>query len=562
MTDKKTPLAGEPEKKSATKAPASKEPTAKASAPVTKAPASKAPKAEASEPITKAPVSNVSDTKEKPANVPPKEAESSGKNKVSKLAIVAIIIAIVITIIHYFWQQQQSLLLTIKLSEQIEKKNTATFNQYQAQVKQALTAQQRTFAQQLQLVKNQVNNSSQEKIAKLNTTVNQLEHIVRERQPSDWLLHEAEYLIRIAARTVWLENDTTAAIGLLKDADARLADVHDPALLPVRELVHQDIKALELMPTLQTDEVVLTLMAMNKQVAILPLAMVDVGPNKKANHELSNDINDWKANLTKTWEKFIDDFIRVRQTTGLIEPLISPEQQQHLRQNLNLKVQLALWAATERKGDVYKQALTDIQLWINEFFDLKDASNQHFLTSLTNLQTKRVSYNYPSGLKSLKSIRTTLRNKPTIPAKSYPLPKAKQSVKKIAAPIKKSTPVKVEPKKAVPVSETTQEVKKTPIAPAKQSDVVEAVLEKTVPASKVKTEAKIPPATPAKQSDAVKAELEKATQEVKKTPTTPVKQPEAKTTPEKQSDAVKAETDKSSPSTKQQDDKPSNEEII
>jgi uroporphyrin-3 C-methyltransferase len=559
MTDKKTPLAAEPEKKTDTATPAakksaSKAPAAKASAPITKASASKAP------------VSKTPDTKETNAQVPPKETKDSGKNKVSKLAIIAIIIAIILTVIHYFWQQQQSLLLTIKLSEQIEKKNTATFSQYQAQMKQALNAQQKSFAQQLQLVKTQVNNSNQKEIGKLNTAVNRLERNVRERQPSDWLLHEAEYLIRIAARTVWLEHDTTAAIGLLKDADTRLADVNDPALLPVRELVHQDIKALELMPTLQTDEVVLTLLAMNQQVATLPLAMVDVGPDKKVDHELSNDINDWKANLTKTWDKFISDFIRVRQTTGLIEPLISPEQQQHLRQNLNLKVQLALWAASERKGDVYKQALTDIQQWINEFFDLEDASNQHFLQSLTKLQTKRVSYNYPSGLKSLKSIRTTLRNKPTIPEKSSALPKQKQSVKKTIAPITKPSTVKAAAKKPAPVIKAKPEVKKTPTKaeakttttePAKLLEAVKTEAEKSVPVPKTKPEVKATPAKPKKPSDAVKAEVEKPA------PVTETKQ-EAKPTetPEKQTEAVKAEAEKSSTSPKQQDEKPSSEGMI
>ncbi|WP_168427314.1 uroporphyrinogen-III C-methyltransferase [Candidatus Colwellia aromaticivorans] len=466
MTDKKTPLATEPEKNIDTKAPVTK--------------TTKATETKVSAKETTASSQDKVPTKETTAGgktkVPTKKATASSKNKVSKLALVAIVIALGSTAGHYFWQQQQSQLLTAELSQQIDHQNTATANQYQTLIKQ-----QEAFAKQLQQVTTQVNGSNQAKIRELNTTVSQLEQKMKQRQPSDWLLHEAEYLIRIAARTLWLEHDTTAAVGLLKDADARLADLNDPAFLPVRQLVHQDMKSLELMPTLQTDEIVLTLMAMNKQVAILPLAMVDIGAksDKNTNLELSNDVNDWQANLAKTWKKFLDDFIRVRQRTGMIKPLVSPEQQQHLRQNLNLKIQLALWAASERKGDIYQQALTDVQEWITEFFDLGDATNQHFLQSLTNLQTKLVSYDYPSELTSLKAIRTALKNQPM---KS----KTADDTEK-ASPVKQSGAVEPQPvilptKPQASPSNTADDAEKSP--QNKQSDAVTTEPQKSSPLPK------------------------------------------------------------------------------
>ncbi len=379
MTDKKPPLSTEAKKNTSTQTPASK--TAKP-----------APK--------KVPTKEVKEPADKDKN----------KNKVSKLAIVAIVIALGSTAAHYFWQQQQSQLLTAQLSNQIESKSNASSNQYQAQMQQALNTQQRTFSSQLQLISDQLNDTSSAKIIELKEMVEELERQVKQRQPSDWLLHEAEYLVRVAARTLLLEHDTTAAIGLLKNADARLADLNDPTFLPARKLVHEDIKSLELMPVLQTDEVVLTLMAMNNQIAMLPLAMVEVGAEDNINQELSSDINDWQANLTKTWQKFLDDFIRVRQRTGMVEPLVTPKQQQHLKQNIKLKIQLALWAASERKSDIYQKSLADIKLWFTEFFDIEEAKNKRFLAALTDLQTQRVSFEYPSELTSLTAIRTAIKN--------------------------------------------------------------------------------------------------------------------------------------------------------
>ena len=64
---------------------------------------------------------------------------------------------------------------------------------------------------------------------------------------------------------------------------------------------------------------------------------------------LSDNIGDWQENLAKTWHKFLNDFITVRRRTGMVEPLMAPDQQQHLKQNLSLKIQLVQWAASEQK---------------------------------------------------------------------------------------------------------------------------------------------------------------------------------------------------------------------
>jgi len=339
------------------------------------------------------------DTKKAPT---PKRSQAQ-PTAISKLAILAIIIAIGAPIGHYFWQQLQSQQLTDKISQE----NTANLNQLQ----QALNAQQKKFTKQLQQVKEQATYASQEKITQLNETVTQLEFRIKQRQPSDWLLHESEYLIRIAARTLWLEHDPTAAISLLKDADARLSELNDPTFLPVRELIHQDIKSLELMPTLQTDEIMLTLMALSKQVTLLPLAMVDLGKevNQENDIELSDNINDWQNNLAKTWQKFLDNFIRIRQRAGTIEPLMAPKQQEHLKQNLSLKIQLALWAASERKGEIYHKSLTDIAQWLEEFFAMDSDYNQQVMKTVTTLQKQQVSYDYSNELASLPAIRVALK---------------------------------------------------------------------------------------------------------------------------------------------------------
>jgi uroporphyrin-3 C-methyltransferase len=342
---------------------------------------------------------------------------------ISKLAILAIIIAVGAPAGHYFWQQQQHQLLT----QQLDQKNKVNLNNIQTQVQKALNNQQSNFSKQLQQVKQQTASVSQEKIAKLNETVSRLEQRIKQRQPSDWLLHETEYLIRVAARSLWLEQDTAATVSLLKEADSRLNELNDPAFLPARELIHQDIKSLQLMPTLQTDKIILSLMAMNKQVAILPLAKVDVSTDEQPkDFELSDDINDWQNNLTKTWQKFLNDFIRVRQRAGTVEPLIAPVQQENLKQNLSLKIQLALWAASEGKNEIYHKSLTDIESWLNEFFAMEHEYNQSFMENILALKNQKVSYDYSNDLASLPAIRAMMKKQMSSLAKQTTPPSEAQ----------------------------------------------------------------------------------------------------------------------------------------
>jgi len=348
-----------------------------------------------------------------------KTSTSKTEKKSSKTATIAIALATVSifsSIGHYVWQQQQNSALLLTMSQQ----NQQTIQQSQAQLKSSLTAefnrqlqqQNRTSSQSQQSAK-QSHLNSDAQIELLTAQVSQLEQQVSQRQPSDWLVHEAEYLVRVAARTMWLERDTKAAISLLRDADNRLKELDQPKFLPVRALINEDIETLALMPTLKNQEAVLTLMALNKQIPSLALSGVNLTEaldGTKEDFVLSDDLNDWQENLAKTWQKFLNDFITVRRRTGMVEPLMTPDQQQHLKQNLSLKVQLVQWAASEQKDEIYQQTLLDIQQWLNEFFDMDIAVNQKFYQAIEQLKQQTIYYDYPSDLRSATAIKRLLDN--------------------------------------------------------------------------------------------------------------------------------------------------------
>jgi uroporphyrin-3 C-methyltransferase len=396
--------------------------------------------------LTPAPKESPSNEKEQPvtnkATAPAKEKKSTMKSpekvstplknietantkqqKLSKTAVLALIIALAATAGVgglYYWDMQQQAVIKQDVLQQTQqsltnndRKTQQSLASIEQKVKQLLAQQQAEFSNRLSNDIEKIRTDSQVKITQLEKTVERLS----QNQPSDWLLHEAEYLIRIATRTLWLEHNTGATISLLQDADMRLKELKDPDFLPIRQLIREDIAQLKLIPTVDNEDTIMTLMAMSHQITRLPLAMVKIpnDENQDVDFTLSDNTDDWQENLAKTWKKILADFITVRRSSGDVKPLMSPQHQQNLRENISLKLQLAQWAISEKKQKVYNQTLNEVQQWLTEYFDMENVVSQSFFQSIQQLKTEIISYDYPSTLSSLKAIRKKLAEKPLRP---------------------------------------------------------------------------------------------------------------------------------------------------
>ncbi|GHF88778.1 uroporphyrinogen-III C-methyltransferase [Thalassotalea marina] len=328
----------------------------------------------------------------------PVKAQSS-KSGLAATALFVSLLSMAGTAGLYYWQQMQD----NEQSQQLLSEIAALKQQTNASVNQQLVAQQKALVAELNQAKAELEKVSQNELTRLQGQIQQLQ----QNKPTDWLLHEAEYLIRIAGRTLWLEKDTTAAMGLLRDADQRLQELNSPDVLPVRQLIRDDIAELELLPSLATEEITLTLMALSKQISQLQLSMVQLPDTNEpeADLTLSNDIADWRENLQKTWQQFAENFITVRRRAGNVEPLMSPEHQQNLRENLALKLQQAQWAAAKGNSALYIATLDDAQAWLSQYFSLEHVQTGNFFDSLAKLKNEIIEVQYPTSLKALPAIR-------------------------------------------------------------------------------------------------------------------------------------------------------------
>ena len=222
---------------------------------------------------------NSASTTSTTANTKARQKSNLPKHKVSKLAILAIILALLAIAAsagHYYWSELQKAQFSQQLSAELQKQQQLSQAQIVQQFSQKLAQQQQAHNTQLKELKTSIEYNTENSILELQKQQQQQMANLRQNQPNDWLLEEAEYLIRVAARSLWLDKNTSTAISLLNDADLRIQELNDPQFLVLRQTIQQDIAKLQLLPTLKTDEVILKLMALDQQIKQLPLAMVDV----------------------------------------------------------------------------------------------------------------------------------------------------------------------------------------------------------------------------------------------------------------------------------------------
>ncbi|MGR9994026.1 uroporphyrinogen-III C-methyltransferase [Escherichia coli] len=167
----------------------------------------------------------------------------------------------------------------------------------------------------------------QETLAKQLDEVQQKVATISGSDAKTWLLAQADFLVKLAGRKLWSDQDVTTAAALLKSADASLADMNDPSLITVRRAITDDIASLSAVSQVDYDGIILKLNQLSNQVDNLRLADNDSdgSPMDSDGEELSSSISEWRINLQKSWQNFMDNFITIRRRDDTAVPLLAPK---------------------------------------------------------------------------------------------------------------------------------------------------------------------------------------------------------------------------------------------
>lgn len=232
------------------------------------------------------------------------------------------------------------------------------------------------------------------------------------RRPSDWLLAEADYLVTIAGRKLYLEKDIRTSITLLQEADARLIDLNDSSLLPIRALIATDIQSLQQVNPVSVTSLALAITGMLPQVSSLPLDTLKLPePPKDESVTLTDDVSDWRSNLSAVWHSIVEDFITITPVEKPLEPYLAERQQWLVEQQLKHALTQAKSAALDEEFTLYQSSLQEALSLIVEHYKLDEIAVEQFINALQQLQNTNFERNFPNQLGAQAALRDAIERR-------------------------------------------------------------------------------------------------------------------------------------------------------
>lgn len=331
----------------------------------------------------------------------PESAQKTHLLKISAYVVAVIFMAIVASGFYFLWQQ-------LALRDQ-------QFTEFQQQVESA-ERQQDKF-----LIKSNEDQQAmqlllQEKLAQFDIKLEKLSGADR----SDWLLAETEYLLRMANQYATLAQDAQSADSLLANADQVMREleknvVSSKSIVNIRTKISEERAALKLHEELDREGLYLQLEALIKQID--QISVVDISSMGKKDlvseefvlaHEESVSKR-MKASLLHALEK-IGGYIRIQQHGQASDeqskaPLLSPNEQEYLKQNLHFCLEQAQIALLQHHQVIYQNSISNAKEWVNKYYVIDPMLKNKLLKELDGYSKQKIEEPLPDISGSLSALK-------------------------------------------------------------------------------------------------------------------------------------------------------------
>ena len=216
------------------------------------------------------------------------------------------------------------------------------------------------------------------------------------RSRNDWLLAETEQLLISAHHRLQLARDVPSALGALRAADRQLVQLANPNLLPVRRDIARVIGLLQALEAADVAGITLRVATLAESLDRLPLRrqLRPVTPAADAPIEKPKADGSWRGSARTLWQDLLG-LIRIRRDAGASLPLLPPEQQYFVRENLRLMLYGAQQSLLQGNVGTYRQNLTTARRWLREHFDGEHAGVKSAVTEIDKLLDVRLARELP-----------------------------------------------------------------------------------------------------------------------------------------------------------------------
>lgn len=226
-----------------------------------------------------------------------------------------------------------------------------------------------------------------------------------------WLLSEADFLLKNAARKVVLDNDIETAKNLLIEADQVLSQA--PNTAHIREAIKTDLNTLTSLHQIDQNALMQRVANLANKLDDLPILESEQAQNTTSNGQVSDSLADWEKNLEKSASSFLDHFIRVSKRNAADEKaFVAPNQEIYLRENIRLRLQIAILAVPRQQSELYKKSLQTVGSWVRSYFETSNENVKNFLKEIDELADETIYVDAPDSLQSLKVIAQQINKAP------------------------------------------------------------------------------------------------------------------------------------------------------
>lgn len=218
-------------------------------------------------------------------------------------------------------------------------------------------------------------------------------------------LAEVEQMLLIAAQQLQLSANVKAALIAMQSADARLQRMDRAAFNGLRKAIGQDMDKLRALPSVDIAGINFQLNKLIAAVDELPLAYQQRAANEPIAQAVPpKDETAWQKLLREIWQE-AKQLVRIENTGKAEIPLLPPNQEFFLRENLKLRLLSARIALLSRDEKSYSQELKTAQLWTTRYFDGKSSECVRMLAGLKKLAATDISIELPDISPSLQVVR-------------------------------------------------------------------------------------------------------------------------------------------------------------
>ncbi|MCP4064706.1 MAG: hypothetical protein GY740_15855, partial [Gammaproteobacteria bacterium] len=304
------------------------------------------------------------------------------------------------------WNNHQAVMQTIESLKQDTAQLEDLYGDRGSQQSQRLQSLEEKLASQRELIA---------------TQQRQIDHNARElleagnRTRTDWLLAEAEYLLRIANQRLMIEKDIRGAMSALEAADEVLNESDDIGVYPVRQQLAREILALKGLTGVDRTGLYLTLEAAIDSIhQLTDQALISEnapGFVVNAAQGESAGTGEEPGAVVQAWNKVkatLMQVVVVRRMDEPVKPLLSPDQSAYARLNLQLMLEEAEMAVLRGNQPLYERALTKARTTIDDWYNASNPRVTALSETLAELAGKNVDPELPDISQSLDLLKERL----------------------------------------------------------------------------------------------------------------------------------------------------------